>query len=273
MRFPEGYVKYKSTSILRTLRNIDRDTIFFFLEKNNTCRKNMKTKGSFRILNATMNIFGTKINKPPRFSVVRSLDNSRQMAKSPLKILALHGGGQTVSSFQSMKGIQDLMEELVEYEFVFAKSPEEGNVWIQDSPNGKNVPTTDPNWAQQSIVLLDKIVKEQGPFHAILGFSQGAAIIPVYLAKTKNIFEKVMLYCGYLPITHDGLIRTIELAEPLTESAMIFSGKNDFGFREFAPSLAAKFFDPLEVQSVTAGHHLPSKKDSTFDSIIDFIRQ
>lgn len=262
MRFPEGYVKYKSTSILRTLRIIDRDAIFF-LEKNNTCRKNMKTKGFFRIQNATMNILDTKINKPPRFSLVRS----------PLKILALHGGGQTVSSFQSMTGIQDLMKKLVEFEFVFAKSPEEGNVWIRDSPNGKNVPTTDPNWAQQSIALLDKIVKEQGPFHAILGFSQGAAIIPVYLAKTKTRFEKVVLYCGYLPITHDGLIRTIELAEPLTESAMIFSGKNDFGFREFAPSLAAKFLDSLEVQSVTAGHHLPSKEDSTFDSIIDFIRQ
>ena len=86
----------------------------------------------------------------------------------PLKILALHGGGQTANGLRSMQGIQDLMNSLSEFEFVFASTPESNNVWIRDPPGGKGEPTTDRDWADASIDYLDQIVEEQGPFYAIL---------------------------------------------------------------------------------------------------------
>ena len=80
------------------------------------------------------------------------------------------------------------MNSLPDVEFVFADSPTNG-VWIQDPPGGKDDPTTDPNWANDSIEYLDNVVAQQGPFFGILGYSQGAAFIPVYLANTSNTFD------------------------------------------------------------------------------------
>ena len=41
---------------------------------------------------------------------------------SNLKVLALHGGGESSSSFQNQQGMQDLRNALPEFEFIFASS-------------------------------------------------------------------------------------------------------------------------------------------------------
>ena len=191
--------------------------------------------------------------------------------QEPLKILALHGGGQTANGLRSMQGIQDLMASLSDYEFVFASTPENNNVWIRDPPGGKGEPTTDPDWADTSISYLDQIVEQQGPFHGILGYSQGAAMIPVYLANTDNTFEMVLMYNGYLPTTHEGLIETIDDVAPLSTPAMVFSGENDDGFKDMAPALAQKFSDCIQVHSPTAGHNPPYQSDSKYNQILNWI--
>ena len=110
-------------------------------------------------------------------------------------------------SFQRMEGMKDLMNWLPEFEFVFGSSPYKGidfetqrkpiwdkkvviqnlqvnayancfkvikgNVWIRDPPGGKDHPTTDPHWADESIEYLDMMQKTEGPFYAVLGYSQG----------------------------------------------------------------------------------------------------
>ena len=188
------------------------------------------------------------------------------------KILALHGGGETASGLASQQGMQDLVDALPEFEFVFASTPESNNVWIRDPPGGKGEPTTSPDWADTSISYLDQVVAEQGPFYALLGYSQGAAMIPVYLANTENTFNRVMMYNGYLPTSHEGLIDTIEAVEPFTTPAMVFSGENDQWFKDMAPALAAKFSGSLDLHSQTADHHLPYENDEHFDRILTFIR-
>ena len=51
-----------------------------------------------------------------------------------------------------------------------------------------------------------------------------------------------------------------------------FSGENDDGFKDMAPALAAKFSQCLEVHSQTAGHNPPYQSDSTYNQILNFIR-
>lgn len=191
--------------------------------------------------------------------------------QGPLKILALHGGGQTANGFRSMQGMQDLMASLSDYEFFFASTPESNNVWIRDPPGGKGQPTTDRDWADASISYLDQIVEQEGPFHAILGYSQGAAMIPVYLANSDNTFEKVLMYNGYLPTTHEGLIDTINEAAPFSAPAMVFSGENDNNFKDMAPALAQKFSDCAQVHSPSAAHHPPYQSDSKYNQILNWI--
>jgi len=125
------------------------------------------------------------------------------------KILCLHGGGGSAAGFRKQPGMRDLMASLDddEYEFVFASSPYRsgpyGGLWMRfppdgkPTPDGKGEPTTDPNWAEAAIASLDQVVADDGPFYAILGYSQGAAFIPVYLANTESTFDKAMLYCGH----------------------------------------------------------------------------
>ena len=189
---------------------------------------------------------------------------------SPLKILALHGGGETSASFSSQAGMVSLMNNLPEFEFVFANAPS-NNVWIQDPPGGKGDPTTDPNWADDSIAYLDNLVSQEGPFFGILGYSQGAAFIPVYLANTSNTFNIALMNNGYLPTTHQGLIDTINSVAPFQTKSVIFSGENDFGFKDLAQDLADTFNNALSIRSSVAGHHLPFESDPAFDLILDFI--
>ncbi len=154
---------------------------------------------------------------------------------------------------------------------MFASTPENNNVWIKDPPGGKGEPTTDPDWADLSISYLDQVVENEGPFYAILGYSQGAAMVPVYLANTDKTFDMALMYNGYLPTTHEGLIDTINAVAPFDIPAMVFSGENDVNFKDMAPALANKFSNSLDVHSSSADHHLPYQSDSTFDTILDFI--
>ena len=188
------------------------------------------------------------------------------------RILALHGGGGSARSFSQQLGVKDLQEELSDFDLVFASSPEAGGVWIRSPPGGKSVPTSDPHWADTTIKFLDKFVDDHGPFDSILGYSQGGALIPIYLANTKHTFNRVMMYCSYLESLHHGLMAEVDAAAPIATPSMVFSGEKDTAFGPLAPFLAAKFKDPVAIHSPDAGHALPLKDDPTFASIAAFIR-
>ena len=79
------------------------------------------------------------------------------------------------------------------YTLVFANAPEVGGLWIRDPPNGKAVATTDANWAAASVTYLDGLVRSQGPFYGILGYSQGAAMSIYYLSRAALVRGKALL--------------------------------------------------------------------------------
>ena len=195
---------------------------------------------------------------------------SSSNSSSKLKILVLHGGGETSTSFQGQGGVISLMNNLSDYEFVFADAPK-NNVWMQDPPGGKGKATSDPNWADDSISYLDNLVTQHGPFFGILGYSQGAAFIPVYLANTSSTFKIALMYNGYLPTTHQGLISTINSAAPFQIPSVIFSGEYDYYFKDLAQGLSDTFSNSLDIRSSAAGHHLPFESDPTFTKILNFI--
>lgn len=203
-------------------------------------------------------------------SVTSSATGSITNVENVSKILVLHGGGETSVSFKSQSGLVSLMESLPDIEFVFADAPL-NNLWIQDPPGGKGNPTTDPYWADSSISYLDNLVAQHGQFTGILGYSQGAAFIPVYLSNTSNTFDIALMFNGYLPTTHQGLMETINSAAPFQTPALIFSGEYDYGFKELAQSLADTFNSANNLVSSVAGHHLPLESDPTFTQVIEFV--
>lgn len=191
------------------------------------------------------------------------------------KIICLHGGGENGNTFKYQQGMQDLINNLPNnYEFIFADTPEDNNVWIKDPPGGKDNPTTDINWASNSITYLNNLIQEHSPVHALLGYSQGSAMIAVYLAYISSFnFNKVLLFNGYLPETHQGLMSQINDKSPYDISSLIFAGKYDDWFAPLAPALRNKFINPLYISrnENEAGHNLPLQNDPSFQTILNFI--
>ena len=103
---------------------------------------------------------------------------------SSLKILCLHGGGGSAASFNAMPGMQDLIDELPQLEFLFVDSPLPSGIWYEDPPSKEN-PTQDRSWANDSILFLDSFVEANGPFYGLLGYSQGVPMALVYLAQSE----------------------------------------------------------------------------------------
>lgn len=197
------------------------------------------------------------------------------------KILCLHGGGGTGTGFRGQQGMQDLMTVLPNYEFVFINSPEWG-LWLRDPPEGKDEPTTDPNWANTSIQYIDNYIDQNGPFYGLLGYSQGAAMVIVYSAYSENKFDCLMMFNGYLPTTHQGLIDTIDRNKPFLTPALNFIATNDDWFyglgQDITPDENANdyngpyFSNIKEVVSTAAEHALPINSDATFTDVTYFIR-
>jgi dienelactone hydrolase len=159
-----------------------------------------------------------------------------------------------------------------DFEFVFADAPYAGGVWIPDPPD-RNEPTTDPDWASASIQYLDGLVQDQGPFYGILGYSQGAAFIPLYLSHAAaGSFQLAMLFNGYLPTNHLGLLATIRSGSPFGNiDSLVFMGANDLVIsNEQTLEQAALFSSPVVITSSSAGHNLPDTSDPTFNDVVNF---
>ena len=187
------------------------------------------------------------------------------------RILCLHGGGGNATSLQYQQGIQDLVAALPDCEFIFASSPVSGGVWYNDPPGGGKDPTYDPNWADVSVNYLNDFIEANGPFDAILGYSQGVPMSLVYLATGSYDFNNVLLFNGYLPTTHLGLINVIDANSPYTQSALIFIAQNDYYFYEMGLELKSKFTSYTELISAGAGHALPTQSDANFQSVVNFL--
>ena len=127
------------------------------------------------------------------------------------KILCLHGGGGDAEGFRMQAN--SLTKAMPGLDFVFLSAPNNGGVWVPDPPisGGSKGASTQSNWDSDSTALLDDVVQKQGPFHGILGYSQGASFAISYLSHAPaGTFQLAALFCGYLPSTHLGIMARID---------------------------------------------------------------
>lgn len=190
------------------------------------------------------------------------------------KILSLHGGGGSAASmaFEASDLVNSLQGQ---YEFVFASigSPNTAEVWWADPPS-KDTPTTNPNHAVDMVRALETIRLREGPFYAILGFSQGAAAVPVYLSNVPpGTFQKAIMFCGYLPTTHIGLVNRIQQQRPFGQiTALVWMGARDSIIsNDMSNELASTFANPVVVVDPNLGHSVPRRGANTYASVINFI--
>lgn len=185
-----------------------------------------------------------------------------------LRILALHGGGGSAQDFESsLSNLQSALGGNVT--FVYASAPQNG-IWIRDPPGGKSEPTQDSNWASASFTVLDDIVRNQGPFDGIIGYSQGSPMSYVYTSANPNYFRFIVTFCGYLPTTHDGLMNCITSSSPLSIPSLFYYGTNDVVITGDMTRAAAAIFDNSRVVYDNGGHSPPTSGQA-FNEVVNFI--
>eukprot|EP00325_Prymnesiales_sp_UTEX-LB-985_P021768 CAMPEP_0174736718 /NCGR_PEP_ID=MMETSP1094-20130205/67158_1 /TAXON_ID=156173 /ORGANISM="Chrysochromulina brevifilum, Strain UTEX LB 985" /LENGTH=163 /DNA_ID=CAMNT_0015939865 /DNA_START=61 /DNA_END=552 /DNA_ORIENTATION=- len=94
-----------------------------------------------------------------------------------------------------------------------------------------------------------------------------------YLSHVPNdTFQVALLFCGYLPSTHLGIMARIESRRPLTTPAFVFMGELDYTITNEMTQEAVTVFASATVSSSAAtGHSLPSATDQTFSDILSFL--
>ena len=150
------------------------------------------------------------------------------------KILCLHGGGMTGPALRTM--MEDIVARAGDgYEFVFLTAPygdPESALWIRDPPGGKGQPTAQADWDKQSLAAIDAAVASQGPFYALLGYSQGTAAALSYLSHAPNggvgTFQVLLAFCAYVPTTHGGITARINASAPYSLPAYVYMSKDDW---------------------------------------------
>ena len=195
-------------------------------------------------------------------------------AAASLKILCLHGGGQSSSAFQSTAGMRALEASFPQITFVYASGGFPGDLWVPDPPGGKGQPTTVPNVAAASMAALDTIVANQGPFFGILGYSQGSMFVAAYLSHAPaNTFQVAMMFAGYTPETHQGLLASIESAAPFGDiPALVWMGTADSVISNVQTNgQAALFTNPTVLVSQGGDHAVPSSVDSTYAQVVEYV--
>ena len=205
------------------------------------------------------------------------------------KILCLHAAGSTGESFSKMLGMKDLEEALPGYEFVYANAAyqlwegykdeygAEKRMWIPyipDPAGGKKQRTTDAAYSDASIEALDELLASEGPFTGILGYSQGAAYVPVYLSRVPdNTFDFALTFCGYPTLTHLGILSAVEERSPVANiSSLVWIGKRDVFIKPSLTQETIPFFQsPALVESSLLGHEVPRNNDPSFSKVVSFI--
>ena len=209
----------------------------------------------------------------PRLSILLSLATCTHA----LRFLALHGGTDNPTTFQGQMG--DVVNALgSSHTWVYAQgaypNPVAGTageyLWIRDAPGGKNAGTTDPNWAQASFTSLDNYVATQGPFDAIVGYSQGAAMTLLYLSQSASSFRFALTFCGYLPTVHSGLTGLVTAAAPISIPTLFYYGTADTIISNGMTTSAASYFSAATMVSDGGGHDPPTSGPA-LTAVVNFV--
>lgn len=134
-----------------------------------------------------------------------------------LRVLCLHGYRQNGDSFKSKLG--SFRKQLNKYaDFVFVTAPHQvpTEIALEPDQTDKSADDQQKSWwfnhdngtfkgtnqngpafgFEESVRLIEKVWKEQGPFHGLLGFSQGACLVGLLCSLSErgsklNIFLEV----------------------------------------------------------------------------------
>jgi len=201
-------------------------------------------------------------------------------AQTPtLKILCLHGGDSSGNGAE-FAGLTSAFPSDVTFVYPnggYSGSSAGSYLWVPDPPGGKGQPTQNLDVADVSVDALNEVVAQQGPFDGIIGYSQGSMMVLYYLSRVPlGTFRFALMFCGYVPNTHQGMVTYIDEASPITTPAFIFAGSTDY---IISNTMTAEQRDKFASASREyyvgqgVGHIVPGSGNPGYTEAVAFINQ
>lgn len=214
------------------------------------------------------------------------------MSQPKIRILCLHGFCSTAKHLEGgLKGLQKHLANASPIELHFLQSPHALPIpddarqranklglgldyvqrysWWRASDDG----TEYRGW-KESVSYVKEYMKNSGPFHGILGFSQGAAMAAVLCASMQqtNELSFVILIGGFPPRDTD-LQKLISESSTLKQirSLHVIGEADEVVKPEVSRKLAQAFCSPSFMLH-SGGHYIPTSR-SYCDIIVEFVLQ
>jgi hypothetical protein len=209
----------------------------------------------------------------------------------PLKILCLHGGGETAAQMdRRLARMKQYLGPLVDLVTVDAPPPPgvPSAVWRTDG-SGTQPPKRKPghawfshwsrsasDWdARWAAVLsgLESTIATQGPFDGLLGFSNGGACASALLCATPHgTFRFVVIVDGHAPAGKgdegNSTMALLERRRPIDTPALFTIGETS-QFKGMCEGLRS-YFEAPETRYHPQGHILP-EDEASLEQIADFL--
>jgi hypothetical protein len=173
----------------------------------------------------------------------------------------------------------DLEAALPEFEFVYGRGGYSAFGFGASRLWYPFIATDDPGVADQSLNDLDDLWDEEGPFEAILGFSQGASMTSIYLAHRQMTygehgFERAVMAGGFINEDTSGLTEKIEMEAPFADiPSLHYIGWYDNTILPVQSLDVIPYYtDPIVTVDAENGHIVPFEGTPRFDEVVSFLR-
>ncbi|CAO4374199.1 unnamed protein product [Caenorhabditis nigoni] len=214
----------------------------------------------------------------------------KKMSSQPkLRILCLHGYRQCDQSFRQKTGsTRKLVKALADFEFVNGihsvavdEHSETSRAWWFSNADQMSFSSREPTDVSvgfdESVNAVVKFIEDNGPFDGLLGFSQGASMVHLLIAKAQLGEIKLpgirfaIFFSGFLSLSskHDTLTSLRIKDFP---SMHVFGDSDEIVARPKSEKLADQF-DVKPIRIAHEGGHLVPSMSKHKEKIAQFLRE
>lgn len=225
----------------------------------------------------------SRFSKPPRPNTKCDVHDDCRVAldggpQAPIRLLCLHGKGGNAKNFKT--GTAFLESEPLEMTYATAPhlvDPPKGFAWWVLPPGTRSYNAPKFQGAEESLELVKQLWERDGPFDGIMGFSQGAMLAAVVVAKALSDEDYSVrprfgiFYGAAFPLPFAPLFE--ESREECYDSipTLHVMGKTDQINPPQQGNKLANYFPEAKILWHEGAHTVPSDSES-IEAVVDFCK-
>lgn len=187
-----------------------------------------------------------------------------------MRILCLHGQGASARIFETqIAKLRAFLPQTWDYDYLEAPNNSEAAAELKGIYPGPNFCFFDrytPKDMQDAVEYVDEVVKEDGPYDCVMGFSQGSSVAAAYVAQNlargiEQPFKLAIFMCAALippeAATESELVRTIGSLGKIDIPTVHIIGQKDLCYNQSIELMRSCDDTMAQVVLHPGGHDVP----------------